>query len=337
MRVLLTGGTGYIGSHTTIALIEAGHDVTLLDNFSNSKPAVLDRLHQITGRVMDFFEADVTDAAALGEIMKQRSFDAAIHFAAPKDVEDSISNPLRYYEVGVGGTIALCRALADHGVRRMVFSSTAAVYGLAEQLPVTEESNVDILSPYGRAKLICEQMLQDLQQSDGRWGIIAFRYFNAVGAHPSGLIGEAPHGKPSNLVPVIGEVALGRRGYLDVFGNDYSTPDGTGLRDFVHVMDLAEAHVVAAAHLLDNPGFEMMNLGTGRGVTVSEMVEAFSRAIGRDIPTKISSRRAGDIPASYADVTKAAEILGWRATRTLDEMCADTWRWQSKNPNGYDV
>ncbi len=334
MRILLTGGTGYIGSHTAIALIEAGHDVTLLDNFSNSKPAVLDRLQTITGQPVDFFEADVTDGDALAEIMKQRSFDAAIHFAAPKAVGESMERPLHYFANGVGGTITLLQVMADHGVRNMVYSSSATVYGLSEDLPLTEDTPTDVINPYGRTKLMCEEILQDLYQSDTRWNTIVLRYFNPVGAHPSGLIGEDPQGLPANLVPFIAQVAVGRRPAVKIFGDDYPTPDGTGVRDYIHVLDLAEGHVAAVEYLGANPGYDVINLGTGHGVSVLEMVAAFERATGEKIPTEVVERRPGDGPASYADATKADRLLGWKATRGLDEMTTDVWRWQSQNPNG---
>lgn len=337
MKILLTGGTGYIGSHTAVALLAAGHDVTLLDNFSNSKPEVLDRLRQIAGTTPDFFEADVTDGDALGEIMKQRSFDAAIHFAAPKAVGESMEKPLHYFRNGVGGTVTLLQAMADHGIRNIVYSSSATVYGLSDDLPYAEDAPTSVINPYGRTKLICEEILRDLYQSDGRWNMIALRYFNPVGAHPSGLIGEDPQGVPANLMPFIAQVAVGRRPVLQIFGDDYPTPDGTGVRDYIHVMDLAEGHVAAVEHLATGPGYDIINLGTGNGISVLEMVTSFSKAAGVEIPTEVVGRRPGDGPASYADVTKAAQVLGWRANRTLGEMCADTWRWQSNNPTGYEV
>ncbi|MGA9596594.1 MAG: UDP-glucose 4-epimerase GalE [Acidimicrobiia bacterium] len=337
MRILLTGGTGYIGSHTTVALLDAGHDVTLLDNFSNSKPAVLDRLSTITGKNMDFFEADVTDGEAMAEIMKERTFHAAIHFAAPKAVGESMERPLHYYANGVGGTVTLLQAMADHGVRNIVYSSSATVYGLSDDLPYTEDAPTTAINPYGRTKLMCEDILRDLYASDNRWNTMSLRYFNPVGAHPSGLIGEDPQGVPANLLPFLAQVAVGRRPALRIFGDDYPTPDGTGVRDYIHVMDLAEGHVAAVEHLAANPGLDVINLGTGIGVSVLEMVAAFERATGKPIPTEVLPRRAGDGPASYADVSKAARVLGWRATRTLDEMTADVWRWQSRNPNGYDT
>jgi UDP-glucose 4-epimerase len=335
MRILLTGGTGYIGSHTAVALIAAGHDVTLLDNFSNSKPAVLDRLREITGVTMDFFEADVTDEAVLEKVLSQRSFDAAIHFAAPKAVGESIARPLHYYKNGVGGTVALCEVMDRHGVRNIVYSSSATVYGMSDDLPLREEAPTEVINPYGRTKLMCEEILQDLHQSDTRWNAVALRYFNPVGAHPSGLIGEDPQGVPANLVPFLAQVAVGRRPRLQIFGDDYPTRDGTGIRDYIHVLDLAEGHVAAVEYLESKPGYDVINLGTGAGVSVLEMVAAFEKASGVPIPTEVVDRRPGDGPASWADAAKAGRVLGWTARRTLDEMCADVWRWQSRNPNGY--
>lgn len=335
MRILLTGGTGYIGSHTAVALVEAGHQVTLLDNFSNSKPAVLERLEQITGVTMDFFETDVTDGAALDRVMGQRSFDATIHFAAPKAVGESIERPLHYFENGVGGTVTLLRVMDRHAVRNLVYSSSATVYGLSDDLPYTEDAPTSAINPYGRTKLMCEEILNDVCQSDERWNVIALRYFNPVGAHPSGLIGEDPQGVPANLMPFISQVAVGRRQALTIFGDDYPTPDGTGVRDYIHVVDLAEGHVAAVEHLATDPGYEVINLGTGSGVSVRELVAAFERASGIPIPIEVAGRRPGDGPASYANASKAAAVLGWRATRTLDEMTADVWRWQSQNPDGY--
>lgn len=336
MRILLTGGTGYIGSHTSVALVDAGHEVTLLDNFANSKPAVLDRLRAITGNKVDFFEADVTDPTALSEIMKQRTFDAVIHLAAPKAVGESVERPLYYYANGVGGTITLLQVMADHGIHNIVYSSSATVYGLSDQLPYTEGAPTTAVNPYGRTKLMCEGILLDLHRSDVRWNALSLRYFNPVGAHPSGLIGEDPQGVPANLVPFLAQVAVGRRPVLGIFGNDYATPDGTGIRDYIHVMDLAEGHVAAVESLAANPGYDVINLGTGTGVSVLQMVAAFERVTGQSIPAEVVARRPGDVPASYADVSKADRLLDWRATRGLDEMIADVWRWQSRNPSGYE-
>ncbi len=334
MRVLLTGGTGYIGSHTAVELIEAGHQTTLIDNFSNSKPAVLDRLRDITGTDIDFFEIDVQDEQALEELMGIRSFDAAIHFAAPKAVEESVRRPLHYYRNSVGGTATLCEVLDRHDVRNLVYSSSATVYGLPEELPVTEDSPLSVLNPYGRTKLVCEYLLEDLHTSDSRWNIVSLRYFNPVGAHISGLIGEDPQGKPANLLPFISQVAVGRREMLDVFGNDYPTPDGTAIRDYLHVTDLAEGHLAALDHLGRSPGYDAINLGTGRGRSVLEMVHAFERSSGVEIPHRFVDRRPGDAAEVWADVSKAERVLGWTADRTVDEMCTDAWRWQSMNPDG---
>lgn len=335
MKILLTGGTGYIGSHTAVALIEAGHQVTLLDNYSNSKPAVLDRLEEITGMPMDFFEVDITDESGLEKVLAEREFDAAIHFAAPKAVGESIERPLHYFKNGVGGTVALLQAMDRHEIRNVVYSSSATVYGLSDDLPLAEDAPTEVINPYGRTKLMCEEILQDLHQADERWNAIALRYFNPVGAHPSGLIGEDPQGVPANLMPFLAQVAVGRRPVLQIFGDDYPTPDGTGIRDYIHVLDLAEGHVAAVEHLAKDPGYDVINLGTGNGISVLELVDAFQRVAGVPIPTEVVGRRPGDGPASWADAAKAAEVLGWTARRSLDEMVADVWRWQSQNPNGY--
>ncbi|MDJ0924419.1 MAG: UDP-glucose 4-epimerase GalE [Acidimicrobiia bacterium] len=335
MRVLLTGGTGYIGSHTAVALIDAGHQVTLLDNFANSKPTVLDRLSEITGVTMDFFEADVTDREAIDSVLAHRAFDAAIHFAAPKAVGESIARPLHYFNNGVGGTVTLLQAMDRRGIRNVVYSSSATVYGMSDELPFREDAPTEVINPYGRTKLMCEEILRDLRQSDERWNSIALRYFNPVGAHPSGLIGEDPQGVPANLMPFVAQVAVGRLPVLRIFGDDYPTPDGTGVRDYIHVMDLAEGHVAAVEHLATEPGHDVINLGTGNGISVLELVEAFERVAGVPIPTEVVGRRRGDGPASWADATKAGDVLGWTARRSLDEMVADAWRWQSQNPNGY--
>jgi UDP-glucose 4-epimerase len=334
MRILLTGGTGYIGSHTAVALITAGHEVVLADNLSNSKRTVLNRLHRITGAPVAFHEVDVTDEEALDRVIAGARFDAAIHLAAPKAVAESIRRPLHYYHNGVGGTVTLCRVLERHGIRDLVYSSSATVYGLADRLPVTEDSPTAVLNPYGRTKLICEEILSDLSKSDRSWNIVALRYFNPVGAHPSALIGEDPEGVPRNLAPFVAQVAVGRRPLLEIFGDDYPTPDGTAIRDYVHVMDLAEGHVAAVEYLKSHPRYDVINLGTGHGVSVLEMIASFEHACGRRLPTRVVERRPGDSPELWADVSKAADVLGWTARRSLDEMTADVWRWQRTNPEG---
>ena len=335
MNILLTGGTGYIGSHTAVELLAAGHSLTLIDDFSNSKPAVLDRLRAITGREIDFFEIDVTDETSLNTLMDERSFDAVIHLAAPKAVEESVRRPLHYYRIGVGGTVALARAMDRHDVRNLVYSSSATVYGIPDELPVTEDSPLSAINPYGRTKLMCEEILSDLHQSDGRWNIIALRYFNPVGAHASGLIGEDPQGTPRNLMPYVAQVAVGRRDILEVYGDDYATRDGTPIRDYLHVVDLAAGHVAAVEHLGRNTGYDVFNLGTGSGATVLELVQAFEAAAGREVPYRVVGRRAGDATELWADCAKAEKELTWKATLSIEEMCADTWRWQEMNPSGF--
>jgi len=335
MNILLTGGTGYIGSHTAVELLAAGHTLTLIDDFSNSKPAVLDRLRDITGREIDFFEIDVTDEESLDTLMDERSFDAVIHLAAPKAVEESVRRPLHYYRIGVGGTVALARAMDRHGVRNLVYSSSATVYGIPEELPVTEDSPLSVINPYGRTKLMCEEILSDLHQSDDRWNLIALRYFNPVGAHSSGLIGEDPQGTPRNLMPYVAQVAVGRRDILEVYGDDYATRDGTPIRDYLHVVDLAAGHVAAVEHLGRNTGYDVFNLGTGSGATVLELVQAFEAAAGRKVPYRVVGRRAGDATELWADCTKAEKELSWKAGLSIEEMCTDTWRWQEMNPNGF--
>lgn len=334
MHVLLTGGTGYIGSHTAIALEEAGHEVALLDDFSNSKPAVLDRLRSIIGKELPFHEVDVTNENAVYEVLQSGSFDAVVHFASPKSVAASVANPLHYFKNGIGGTVALCRAMDLCGVRNIVFSSSATVYGMSDRLPLTEDMPTYVINPYGRTKLVCEEILADLHQSNPRWNAVALRYFNPVGAHPSGLIGEDPQGVPANLVPFLAQVAVGRQPELKIYGDDYPTPDGTGVRDYIHVLDLAEGHVAAVEYLASSPGFDIVNLGTGRGTSVREMVAVFEEAAGVSIPTQVVERRSGDSAASWADASRAASILNWVARRTLRDMAVDVWRWQSRNPMG---
>jgi UDP-glucose 4-epimerase len=335
MNILLTGGTGYIGSLTCVRLIESGQTPILLDNFSNSKPAVLDRIAQVTGVRPIFFEADVRDRPRLDELLARQPIDAVIHFAGLKAVGDSVHQPLEYYDNNVHGSRVLCSALHDAGVRRVVFSSSATVYGDAQTMPLAEDAPTHITNPYGRTKLVVEDMLRDLAAAHADWSVTLLRYFNPVGAHPSGLLGEDPRGVPNNLMPFIAQVAVGRREHLTVFGNDYPTPDGTGVRDYLHVLDLADGHIAALRPQPAPPGVHLYNLGTGRGVSVLEALRAFERASGRPVPYVVAPRRAGDVASCWADPARAARELGWRATRSFDQMCADAWRWQSANPLGY--
>jgi UDP-glucose 4-epimerase len=333
--VLLTGASGYIGSHTWLALAHAGFHVIGIDNFSNSSPPVLERLRTLGGAAPEFMRADVGDAAALDAVFARRRIDAVVHFAALKAVGESASRPLAYYRNNVGGLLSLADAMQRHGCKVLVFSSSATVYGVPDRLPIREDATLAAVNPYGATKLMGENILRDLQQADAAWRIALLRYFNPVGAHESGLIGEHPQGMPNNLMPYITQVAVGKLPRLRVFGADYETPDGTGVRDYIHVLDLAEGHVAALRHLLDDAGSITANLGTGTGYSVLEMIHAFERASGRAIPYEMAARRPGDVPACYADVSLARERLDWRAHRGLDAMCVDSWRWQSMNPNGY--
>ena len=334
--ILLTGAAGYIASHTWLALWSAGFEVVGIDNFSNSSPVVLARLRTLAdGRSPDFVQADICDAAALDAVFTSRRIDAVIHFAAHKAVGESTARPLAYYANNVGGLIALCAAMQRHGCKSVVFSSSATVYGEPRQLPIREDAPLSSTNPYGATKLIGENLLRDLERSDPSWQIALLRYFNPVGAHESGLIGEDPRGTPNNLMPYIAQVAVGKRERLQVFGNDYDTPDGTGVRDYIHVLDLAEGHVCALRHLLDGHGSITVNLGTGQGLSVLELVRAFEAASGRVVPYEIVARRPGDIAACYADASLAQARLGWRATRGVQAMCEDSWRWQRLNPSGF--
>ncbi|MGZ5712945.1 MAG: UDP-glucose 4-epimerase GalE [Caldimonas sp.] len=333
--ILLTGATGYIGSHTWLALHTAGMKVAGLDNFSNSSPEVLRRLAALGADVSQFVAADVTDRAALDALFGRWKIDAVVHFAAWKAVGDSVARPLAYYANNVGGLIALAETMQAHGCRTIVFSSSATVYGQARSLPIREDAPLAATNPYGSTKLVSEMLLRDLERSDPGWRIATLRYFNPVGAHPSGTIGEDPRGTPNNLMPYVAQVAVGKRPRLQVFGADYDTADGTGVRDYLHVEDLAEGHVAALAHLLGGAGSFTVNLGTGRGVSVLELVRAFERASGRAVPFEIAPRRPGDVAACYADPAGAERLLGWKAGRDLDAMCADSWRWQQANPDGY--
>ncbi|MFM7531608.1 MAG: UDP-glucose 4-epimerase GalE [Rubrivivax sp.] len=333
--VLLTGATGYIGSHTWLALQAAGFEVVGVDDFSNSSPAVLARLRELGGREPVFERASVCDPAALDALLARHRIDAAVHFAAFKVVGESVQQPLEYMANNIGGLVTVCLALRRHGVRRFVFSSSATVYGDPARLPIREDAPLAATSPYGRTKLVGEEVLRDLGVADPRWQTAALRYFNPVGAHESGRIGEDPRGTPNNLMPYVAQVAVGRRPFLQVFGNDYPTPDGTGVRDYIHVIDLAEGHVAALARLLDHPGSFTVNLGTGNGSSVLEVAAAYARASGREIAHRVVPRRPGDVAACWADPSLARELLGWRARHDLTRMCEDSWRWQSRNPDGF--
>lgn len=336
MRVLVTGGAGYIGSHTVLELLQAGSDVVVLDNLCNSSVESLRRVEAIAGRRPVFVEGDVRDAVLLARVFGSEPIDAVIHFAGLKAVGESVEKPLDYYDNNVGGTVALCRAMAEAGVFRIVFSSSATVYGEPDVVPYHEELPTGLpTNPYGRSKLMVEEVLGDLARSDGRWAVGLLRYFNPVGAHESGRIGEDPRGIPNNLLPYIAQVAVGRLEQLSVFGGDYPTRDGTGVRDYIHVVDLARGHLAALEYLADRTGVFTWNIGTGQGYSVLEMVRAFERASGRAVPYEIVARRPGDIAECWSDPSKAERELGWKAERGLEQMMADTWRWQSMNPEGY--
>ena len=333
--ILLTGATGYIASHTWLALQAAGFNVVGVDNFANSSPEVLKRLQRLSGQAPIFEQADVCDAAAMERVVTTHKPAAVVHFAAFKAVGESAAQPLAYYRNNLGGLINTCEVMRRHGCSRMVFSSSATVYGVPDKLPLTEDAATAAVNPYGATKLMGERILADLGASDPQWQTACLRYFNPVGAHESGLIGEDPRGTPNNLMPYVAQVAVGRRQRLQVFGNDYATPDGTGVRDYIHVLDLAEGHVAALQVLLDKPGSFTVNLGTGRGYSVLELVKAYEAASGRAVPYEIVARRPGDVAACYADPALARELLGWQARHELARMCEDSWRWQSLNPQGF--
>ena len=335
-NVLVTGGAGFIGSHTVVELLQAGHDVVVVDNLSNSSPVALQRVAEIAGRAPVFEQVDIRDREGLDRVFAKHRPQAVVHFAGLKAVGESVAMPLSYYQNNVAGTATLCEAMAAAGVKQLVFSSSATVYGSPASLPIREDFPLGATNPYGRSKLFIEEMLRDLHTSDPDWRIALLRYFNPVGAHPSGRIGEDPQGIPNNLFPFITQVAVGTRPKLSVFGGDYPTPDGTGVRDYIHVVDLAFGHLKALYRLADRPGLVTCNLGTGQGYSVLEMVRSFERVTGRPIPFDIVARRPGDIAACYADPGYAASELGWQATRSLEEMCADGWRWQEGNPRGYE-
>ncbi|WP_209122920.1 UDP-glucose 4-epimerase GalE [Alkalihalobacillus sp. BA299] len=337
MKILVTGGAGYIGSHTCVELLNAGYEVVVVDNLMNSKQEALDRVKQITGKDLLFYNVDLLDKKALSKVFLEHDISAVIHFAGLKAVGESVSLPLKYYHNNITGTLNLCEVMEEFGVDRMVFSSSATVYGHQDCVPFHEELSLQATNPYGRTKLMIEEILQDVYVSNNNWSIALLRYFNPVGAHLSGLIGEDPNGIPNNLFPYITQVAVGKLEKLSVFGGDYSTHDGTGVRDYIHVVDLANGHLKALEHVLNKTGVNAYNLGTGKGYSVLDMINSFEKTTGKTIPYQITERRPGDIAISYADPSKAKKELGWEALKGIDEICRDSWRWQSQNPNGYDT
>ncbi len=337
MNVLVTGGAGYIGSHTCVELISAGHTPIVIDNLRNSNPKSLDRVKEITGCEVKFYEGDVCDEALLNRIFDENEIACAIHFAGLKAVGESCSIPLEYYRNNLGSTMMLCKVMGERGVKKIIFSSSATVYSGDNEMPLRESSKTgNCTNPYGWTKYMGEQILRDVAKADPEWSVVLLRYFNPVGAHESGKIGEHPNGIPNNLMPYISQTAIGKREKLSVFGNDYDTPDGTGVRDYIHVVDLAQGHVKAVNYLYAHTGEAVFNLGTGTGYSVLDMVKAFESANGLKVPYVIAPRRPGDLATCYADPAKSAEQLGWRATHDQNDMCRDTWHWQSQNPNGYD-
>ena len=335
-KILVTGGAGYIGSHTCVELLNEGHEIIVTDNFSNSKYEVINRIKKITGKDFKFYETDICDKDALRVIFEDNSIDSVIHFAGYKAVGESVEKPLEYYKNNLYSTIALCEIMKEFDVFKIVFSSSATVYGSPERVPISEDEKLWCTNPYGWTKFMNEQILRDLYVSDNRWSIILLRYFNPIGAHKSGLIGEDPNGIPNNLLPYISQVAIGRLSEVSVFGNDYQTHDGTGVRDYIHVMDLAAGHCKAIEKTGEFTGAEAINLGTGKGYSVLEIIKAFSKASGKEIPFKITNRRPGDIASCFADPVKALKELNWSAKMGIEEMCEDTWRWQQMNPHGYE-
>lgn len=335
--LLVTGGAGYVGSHTCVELLEAGYELVVLDNLCNSSREALHRVERITGKPLIFVEGDIRHAGTLEQLFTRYTIDTVVHFAGLKVLGESVSAPLSYYDNNIGGTLTLLTAMRSHGVKSLLFSSSAAVYGNPHQVPITEDFPLSATNPYGRSKLIVEDMLRDLHRAEPDWSIMILRYFNPVGAHESGLIGEDPQGIPNNLMPFIAQVAVGKREFLSVYGNDYPTADGTGVRDYLHVVDLAVGHAMAIEALGNAPAGQLhtCNLGTGRGYSVLDVVHAFERVSGRKVPHVLAARRPGDVATCYADPARAERELGWKATRGLDAMCADTWRWQCDNPHGY--
>ncbi len=337
MRILVTGGAGYIGSHTCVELLNAGYEVVVVDNLYNSNEKALARVEEITGKKVTFYKDDICDKAAMDALFDKEQIDAVIHFAGLKAVGESVAKPLEYYQNNIAGTLTLCDSMRNHGVKNIIFSSSATVYGDPAMIPITEECPKGICTnPYGWTKWMLEQILTDIQKADPEWNVILLRYFNPIGAHPSGKIGEDPKGIPNNLVPYVAQVAIGKRDCLGVFGDDYDTPDGTGIRDYIHVVDLAVAHVKAIQKLADKEGVSVYNIGTGNGYSVLDVVHAFEKACGHAIKYEIKPRRAGDIARCYCAPAKAAKELGWTAQYGIDEMCAHSWNWQSQNPNGYN-
>ena len=337
MAVLVTGGAGYIGSHTCVEMLESGYEVVVVDNLDNSSKESLNRVEKITGKRVKFYENDVRDKEALKKIFSENKIEAVIHFAGLKAVGESVKKPMLYYSNNIDSTLVLIDVMNEFGVKKIVFSSSATVYGVAKEMPLKEGMPTGAINPYGRTKLFIEEILRDLYVSDNEWSIALLRYFNPIGAHKSGIIGEDPKGIPNNLMPYISQVAVGKLEKLHVFGNDYKTVDGTGVRDYIHVVDLAKGHVKAVGYVLSSKGCEAINLGTGNGTSVLELRDAFVKASGVDVPYVIDPRRPGDPDEVYADADKAKELLGWTAELGVDEMCEDTWRWQSKNPNGYNA
>ena len=336
MAILVTGGTGYIGSHTVIELLKENYEVVIVDDYSNSKPEVLKRIKELSGKDVTFHEVNITDKEALGQVFEQHNLEAVIHFAGYKAVGESVAKPLKYYQNNLNGTLVLMELMNEYNVKKMVFSSSATVYGMTNEAPFTEDMPLSTTNPYGTTKMFIEQFLQDQQVADESWSTALLRYFNPIGAHESGRIGEDPNDIPNNLMPYITQVAVGKREKLSVFGSDYDTHDGTGVRDYIHVIDLAKGHIRALEKVLSTTGIDAYNLGTGKGYSVLDVVKAFEEASGKEVPYELVDRRPGDIGSSYADVSKAKNQLGWEAQLGLEDMCRDSWNWQHSNPNGYE-
>lgn len=338
MTILVTGGAGFIGSHTCVELLNAGYEIVVVDNYYNSNPKSLERVKELTGKDFKSYECDIRDSEGMDKIFKENKIDAVIHFAGLKAVGESCQKPIEYYDNNIGGTLKLCDVMRNNGCKNIVFSSSATVYGMKNVSPLKETMKTGgTTNPYGTTKYMIEIILEDIYKSDNEWNVTLLRYFNPIGAHESGRIGENPSGIPNNLMPYITQVAIGKRPFLSVYGNDYDTPDGTCIRDYIHVVDLADGHVKAVNNILDGKkGVQIFNLGTGKGYSVLDIVKAFSKAYGKELPYKIAPRRPGDLAVCFSDPSKAKEVLGWEAKRGIDDMCRDSWNWQSKNPNGYD-